>query len=502
MLRLGVVKRGSGTVALLAAVGTLALWPSTAGAENIPVTKFADDVMDDDLCSLREAITAATTNAPIRRIGVDDCPGGDPGPTVDTVQLAAGTYAMAGPAMEDANAGGDFDLTSAGDTAGPLVIDGMLDAADVPTTIIDAADLDRIFDVQSGGTPVIDIKEVILRRGKPPEATSHGGAVLIRDDNANFELSMARVEDSDALGWGGGMSVNSGMTASPDVDVTQVEFSGNDAVDDGGALWVDGPEDQDAFNIRRSAFISNHTDQMGGAIYIKQDGNTDDEPVVGLFNSTLSGNTADVDGGAIAFAFGLGGTLFTEYTTIANNSTPAMGEAGGIATTVGIDEFIQGEGMILAGNTAAGMPANCVQEMPSEFSGGAGSIETGPVKCFPGSTVADPLLAALSYNATGDQTTRTHAIGPTSPAANLLVATSCDATTSIQGVDQRGVARPIGTNCDAGAFEAPLPASNPSPTTPTTPVTPAKKCKKKKKKKRSAAAAKKKKGCKKKKKKR
>jgi hypothetical protein len=406
---------------------------------------------------------------------------------------------MAGPAMEDGNASGDFDLTSATDLAGPLVIDGVLGPGDVPTTIIDAGDVDRIFDVQSSGTPVIDIREVILRNGQPPEMNSHGGAILIRDDNANFELNTARIENSDALGWGGGMAVNSGMTSSPDVDVTQVEFFNNTAVDDGGGLWIDGPEGVNTFQIRRSAFIQNHTDQMGGGIYIKQDGDTDDEPVVELYNSTISGNTATVDGGGIAFAFGLGGTLFTEFTTIAGNSTPAPGKAGGIATTAGVDEFIQGSGMVLAGNTSMAMAANC--EDPTEFGGGGGSVESGPVKCFPGSTVADPLLAGLSYNPTGDQTTRTHALGAGSPAIDKLAAASCDSMSDAQGVDQRGVARPIGAGCDAGAFEAPLPAAS-TPNTPTTP--PAAKCKKKKKKKKKRSAVpakKKKKGCKKKKKK-
>jgi CSLREA domain-containing protein len=480
--------------------------PSTAGATIIPVTTTADVVMNDELCSLREAINAATSNAPVLRGGGEnDCPGGQAGPAVDTVQLAAATYSMAmttsmGAGSENFNANGDFDLDFS--SSGPLVIDGVLGAGDVPLTILDAADKDRFFDVNGPGTTVLDIREVIIRNGKPPEDNSHGGAIYIRDDNANFELNTARIENSDALGWGGGMAVNGDEMASPDVDVIQVEFSGNDAVDDGGALWIDGPEDDEAFKIQRSAFVTNHTDQMGGAIYIKQDGDTDDEPVVGLYNSTLSGNTAEVDGGAIAFAFGLGGTLFTEFTTIANNSTPAMGEAGGIATTVGIDEFILGEGMILAGNTAAGMPANCVPEVMSEFGGGDGSIETGPVKCFPNSTIADPLLTEMSYNATGDQTTRTHAISATSPAANLLAAATCSAMTNIEGLDQRGVARPIGANCDAGAFEAPAAAATTTPVTPVTPTAPAKKkCKKKKKKKRSASAAKKKK-CKKKKKKR
>ena len=161
----------------------------------------------------------------------------------------------------------------------------------------------------------------------------------------------------------------------------------------------------------------------------------------------------------------------------------------------------------MSGNTAAGQPANCVLETPTEFGGGGGSIESGPLACFPSSTIADPLLAALSYNAIGDQTTRTHGLYDGSPALDLRPALFCDNASDAEGVDQRGIARPAGTLCDAGAFEGsvgPAPSATPPASTPAATTT-TKKCKKKKKKKKgkSAAAAKKKKkkGCKKKKKK-
>ncbi|MBM3666579.1 MAG: hypothetical protein FJW90_03710 [Actinobacteria bacterium] len=97
----------------------------------------------------------------------------------------------------------------------------------------------------------------------------------------------------------------------------------------------------------------------------------------------------------------------------------------------------------------------------------------------------DPLLAPLSYNATGSGTTRTHGLYDGSPALDYETNLgSCNLASELQGVDQRGIARPIGTGCDAGAFEGsvgPKPAS--PPVDPGTPPATTKKCKKKKKKK-------------------
>ena len=58
-------------------------------AASITVTTIDDELNSDGDCSLREAITAANTNA-----AVDNCPAGDDGAT-DTITLANGaTYSL------------------------------------------------------------------------------------------------------------------------------------------------------------------------------------------------------------------------------------------------------------------------------------------------------------------------------------------------------------------------------------------------------------------------
>src|SRR5205807_7410420 len=70
----------------------------------------------------------------------------------------------------------------------------------------------------------------------------------------------------------------------------------------------------------------------------------------------------------------------------------------------------------------------------------------------------NPQLGALSNNG---GPTATLALAPGSPAIDDDPAGGCtDAMSNLLTTDQRGVMRPIGPACDAGSFEAPLPASN------------------------------------------
>jgi hypothetical protein len=89
----------------------LVLGSSSALAATIPVTTRTDVVADDGRCSLREAVGAANGN---RASGgaPGECVAGDPVPVVDVIELRRGKYklALGGPA-DDANAGGDLDVT-------------------------------------------------------------------------------------------------------------------------------------------------------------------------------------------------------------------------------------------------------------------------------------------------------------------------------------------------------------------------------------------------------
>src|SRR5690348_5729159 len=96
--------------------------------------------------SLRQAILDANAN---------------PGP--DVITLPAGTYTLTIPgANEDAGATGDLDIT------GDLTINGAGEA----TTVVDANNLDRAFDIHGATVTLTGVK---VQNGKVTDADGGGG---------------------------------------------------------------------------------------------------------------------------------------------------------------------------------------------------------------------------------------------------------------------------------------------------------------------------------------
>lgn len=122
-------------VALTVAIEVLA--PVPAGAATITPTVFVDDLTVNGNCTLREALIAANTNAP-----VDGCAAGS---GADVIQLQAGTYELTLQGFEDATAAGDLDIVSDVSIVG---------AGPGATTVAGAwaANTDRIFHILTTGT--------------------------------------------------------------------------------------------------------------------------------------------------------------------------------------------------------------------------------------------------------------------------------------------------------------------------------------------------------------
>ncbi|MGH8248212.1 MAG: choice-of-anchor Q domain-containing protein, partial [Gammaproteobacteria bacterium] len=148
---------------------------------------------------------------------------------------------------------------------------------------------------------------------------------------------------------------------------------------------------------------------------------------VGLIFSTVTDNQADTDGGGVYIE------ATFQMTAVAS---------------------------IIAGNTVSGAGAN------PDCSGGIYSEGFNLVQDVTGCTIfealnpgtdligADPLLGPLQDNG---GPTPTHALLAGSPAVNLAPNPSDYCGPLGLLVDQRGVARPQGTNCDSGAYEADIP---------------------------------------------
>ena len=162
-----------------------------------------------------------------------------------------------------------------------------------------------------------------------------------------------------------------------------------------------------------------------------------------LFGATVVQNTAStVAGAAVVGAGGLGG--FSGGGTDGANGSSISGIAGnagrgGIAYAVVANS-------IIAGNT----PTQCLATtLPP---GAQGYNVSFPDVGCPG-VVLDPMLGPLGDNG---GPTSTFALLPGSPAIDEVPATGAGCPT----MDQRGVARPQGTACDAGAYEHAPPGSS------------------------------------------
>jgi CSLREA domain-containing protein len=427
--------------------------PATAGATTINVTSTADNKGDDGLCTLREAVDAANTNATVNPGGVggDDCPAGT-GTGEDTIVLAPSTtYTLTGAANDDNNASGDLDIMYGG---GTVNFNGNWGPTEVPNTVIDGNGVDRILDIRPDAAQVGFFGQGLTLTHGAVTGGGSGGAVRIADHDAHFGLSTSRVQQNDAGGNGGAISFADAVDGYV-FGISQVQFSQNNADEEGGAIWIDTPQDSNA-TVELSSFIENTAGTMGGAAYIESAGSTTDEPVLQFTNSTLTFNQAGTGGGAVAFDFGDAGTVFFKFSTIANNSASALGSGGGIHTNDAHQfVFFQG-GTIISANAAGGVLSNCAG--PGDFQTGGWNLESAN-SCHL-STAApkfdlintDPLLRMSRINPGGKETTETMGLFVGSPALDRIPTASCD----LPEFDQRLVSRPqplMTSNCDVGAFE-------------------------------------------------
>ena len=160
-------------------------------------------------------------------------------------------------------------------------------------------------------------------------------------------------------------------------------------------------------------------------------------------NSTFSGNTAAVTGGGVYTSTG---DVFLQHATLVGNSAPT-------GANIGTGEDLDSFGSIVA--TAAGGGTDCAIAGTTISSGfNVGGDASCAFVAGPGdqTNVGDPQLGPLTDN--GGPTQTMLPLG-TSPAAGAVPAASCTVFT----VDQRGVTRPGGIDCEAGSVEIAEPVS-------------------------------------------
>jgi CSLREA domain-containing protein len=157
-------------------------------------------------------------------------------------------------------------------------------------------------------------------------------------------------------------------------------------------------------------------------------------------NSTITGNTAanGTAGGGI-FQGGSGGSLNVINSTISGNTAAA---GGGIHTN--------GDTATLSNSIVANQTAGA--DCSGAITSAGHNLESGTSCGFTGTgdlRSTNPVLRALANNG---GPTQTMALQLSSPAIDAGDNAIC-AAASVNGIDQRGYPRPAGAKCDIGAFE-------------------------------------------------
>lgn len=325
----------------------------------------------------------------------------------------AGSYAIH--IMDDislSTATMEIDNTTAGVE---LVIEGndyFLDGNDTYRGLTIAADTD------------VTINNLIIQNGY---SDSDGGGIY---NAGTLTVNNSTLSDNSADSKGGGIynktTVNIVLTISESV------LTGNSATDFGGGIANFGSGDA---SITRST-VDHNSAGVGGGVYHSGREMT-------VINSTFSGNSADVGGGIVNASNDM---IITNSTIYGNSATIA---AGGIGNG----------GHLSLRNTIItnSIGEDCYHDSGFTSSSGNNLIEdSGAAAC---DFIDGENGNLIGYSAELDSLqdngglTPTHALLPSSPAIDAGDSNICANADTVNNLDQRGITRPQGAECDIGAYE-------------------------------------------------
>jgi hypothetical protein len=386
---------------------------------------------DSGAGSLRQAILDAT-----------------PGDTIDFQPGLAGKIALTSGLVITKT------LTIAGPGAGTLAVDGgggtlIFDIRASTAITVSGLTLQHGFGGTGGAIQVASASLTLKDSTVMSSTAALGGGAIYADDlpGAPFTVNLInstlrgnQADGSGIFGGGGIAARNMSNPLLPDrINLVNSTLSGNTAPVGGGggifafSAFAPTPTGLEV-DLTGSAFFTN-TATNGGGIYVFG-------ATVSAANSTLSANAAGNGGGL--------SVVFSQVVTLTNSTLSGnMGGSGSsirnFSGLVNLKNTIvdRGVGNISPGNICNGAISSLGNNLSSDGSCGLGAAGDLPNR--------DPLLGPLQLNAPGG--TATHALLPGSPALGAADNAAC-AAAPVNGVDQRGVARPQGTRCDIGAYEA------------------------------------------------
>lgn len=281
---------------------------------------------------------------------------------------------------------------------------------------------------------------VRLNRAGDGEWAGDGGGILLDDaaGNADLVVSGTTVAENTASAAGGGLAIVGGGDAQ--VDTSWID--GNVAGRDGGGLSAVAGADS-TLTVISSTFSRNVAgeDAGGGGLSLRGPG------LVGISATTVDGNAAGRGGGIMATDEA---GVALQRSTVSDNRATAGADVMATAAAVRIVQsmVVLPRGGTACAATGTGVVAGAGYSFLADASCGAGSADVV--------SSADPRLGPLAPGADGETPVRTPAAD--SPAAGLMPGDLC-----ADDEDQRGVPRPQGDRCDAGAVEV---VEAPRPGTP------------------------------------
>ena len=392
------------------ALGLAALLFAGTAHAVIIVDGTGDEIADDGVCTLREAITAINSGTVVNEC---DASGG-----ADTIFIEAGgtiTLKSALPALESMTILGNGHAVSGDDAV-------------------------RVFRIASGADVVME--DISITNGNAGSGTG-GGIQLI--DGGTLTLSRCVISDNTAHAGGGLRSQSNGATNT--INITECLFSNNQSPTEGGGGINN--DNNSVMTITRSTIAGNSGKFAGGIANYNG-------AVMTIRNSTISGNSCtDASAGGGVENFDGESILNIENSTITSNSCGGSNSGGGIYNNTTAPALIN---TIVADNQAdrpdlSGSFSSLGNNLIGDTTGSTGFInglngdqagsDTDPI---------DPMLEELADNG---GPTPTHALAAGSPAidnGNNDVAPD---------TDQRGAGFPriVQGVIDIGAFERcdPLP---------------------------------------------
>jgi len=333
----------------------------------------------------------------LRQAMADLCTGGTITFSGDTIIYLASTLTIDKSMTID---GSGHSVTVSGDTGG----DGSGDV--------------RVFYVNSGSTVILNF--LTVKKGKPGLGLNPNGSGIY--NAGTLTISNCFISQNVDGFYGTGIYNNGTLT------ISNCFISQNGSGGYGGGLY----NENGSATITDSTFWFNGADN-GAGIY-------NNNSSITITNSVFNRNAALNKGGGVYNS--ANSTLTITNSTFSENSSRTGVSVGGI--------YNAGAVTLRNSMVVSSVGANCSSTMTD----GGGNLVWGDSTC-PGIN-ANPRLTDLGYYG---GPTQTIALLPGSAAIDAGLDATCSAAVGAPnygagGLDQRGVTRPQGTQCDIGAFES------------------------------------------------